>query len=404
MPLLLQGGGGRTGIELATKLGAMQHQGAQNDLYAAQAGRWNEVANTERTQREAAAKAGALMDVNNPTWRAQEPNIPPVPGDAFLPGAPRTGLSQPDATFLDDAAAIKAVQDASARGEPYTAGVPNKGTLSSLAMQMDPAIGRAVLGQMQGPKPMTEYQRAMVPVAQQNAETRAGQLDARLSQPGRTRQVVGVDAKGNQVIHTVDAETGSIINSVASGTQAPSVLNNANVRERDLAKSLDVLKKPHLDVLNAYQRYEEIRGTGDNSQANQFLAQQLMKMATTGQRAIPKAELERILGSGDLGNDWMGRAANMITQMASGVRTPTIDKRLNDIADAMARSSADRIGQEIRNVRARSPEGVDPDRVVGNKPTIYGRFIITPSGKVHAFSSSQEAQARLDEAAQKIGQ
>lgn len=212
-----------------------------------------------------------------------------------------------------------------------------------------------------------------------------------------------VDDSGNVSVHAFGRD-GKLINSTQPGGKTPSFLSNENVRERQLATQLERVKAPHLEVLNAYQRYEGIRATGDNAQANQFLAQQMMKMATTGQRVIPKAELERILGSGELGNDWVGRAANMVSQMVSGVRTPTIDRRLNELADAMARSSADRIGQEIHNTRARTPPGVDPARVVGSKPTIYGRFIVTPTGKVHAFASSAEAQAKLQAAAQIVGE
>jgi len=214
-------------------------------------------------------------------------------------------------------------------------------------------------------------------------------------------RTVGDD--GTVKVHAFDAN-GDLIKTTEPGGKAPSILSNENVRERQLATALEAVKKPHLEVLNAYQRYEQIKGTGDNSQANQFLAQQLMQMSRTGQRVIPKAELERILGSGDLGNDWIGRAANMVTQMAAGVRTPSIDKRLNDLADAMAKSSADRIGQEIQNTRARTPAGVAPERVVGAKPTIYGRFIISPTGKVHVFNSSAEAQTKLQEASQMVGQ
>ena len=93
----------------------------------------------------------------------------------------------------------------------------------------------------------------------------------------------------------------------------------------------------------------------------------------------------------------------MISQMASGVRTADTDKKLNMLADAMAKSSAERIGEEIRNTRARTPTGVDADRVVGNQPTAYGRFVISPTGKVYTFGSAQEARAKLDEAAQKVG-
>lgn len=212
-----------------------------------------------------------------------------------------------------------------------------------------------------------------------------------------------VDDDGSVKVHAFDQQ-GNLVKSTAPGGKTPSFLSNENVRERQLSTALETVKKPHLEVLNAYQRYEQIKGTGDNAQANQFLAQQLMQMSRTGQRALPKAELERILGSGDLGNDWIGRAANMVTQMAAGVRTPTIDKRLNDLADAMAKGSADRIGQEIQNTRARTPPGVLPERVVGATPTIYGRFIITPTGKVHAFKNSAEAQAKLDEASKVMGQ
>lgn len=197
---------------------------------------------------------------------------------------------------------------------------------------------------------------------------------------------------------------GKLLNTTEPGGKTPSFLSNENVRERQLAAGLEKVKVPHLEVLNAYQRYEQIKGTGDNSQANQFLAQQLMQMSKTGQRVIPQKELERILGSGDLGNDWIGRGANMVSQMASGVRTPTIDRRLNELADAMAKASAERIGQEIQNTVARTPPGVDPSRVVGGKPAIYGRFIITPTGKVHTFGSSAEAQAKLNEASKVMGQ
>ncbi len=235
-------------------------------------------------------------------------------------------------------------------------------------------------------------------------ETLATRREIAASRPGKSLHFERtVDDSGKVTVHAFD-DSGALVKSTDTGGKAPSVLSNENVRERQLATGLEAVKKPHLDVLNAYQRYGEIRNTGDNAQANQFLAQQLMKMATTGQRAIPKAELERILGSGDLGNDFIGRAANMVSQMAAGVRTPTIDKRLNDLADAMGKASADRIGQEIQNTIARTPPGVDPTRVVGAKPTIYGRFIITPSGKVHTFASPQEAQAKLQEAAKVVEQ
>ncbi len=237
-------------------------------------------------------------------------------------------------------------------------------------------------------------------LAQQSFDLRR---ELRAVQGGASHFEKTVDDNGKVTVHAFD-KAGNLIKSTDTGGKAPSVLSNENVRERQLATGLEAVKKPHLDVLNAYQRYGEIRNTGDNAQANQFLAQQLMKMATTGQRAIPKAELERILGSGDLGNDFIGRAANMVSQMAAGVRTPTIDKRLNDLADAMGKASADRIGQEIQNTIARTPPGVDPTRVVGAKPTIYGRFIITPTGKVHTFATPQEAQAKLQEAAKVVEQ
>lgn len=304
-------------------------------------------------------------------------------------------LHQPQ-TFLNEDAAFRALQEAERTGTPFTGRVPPQGDVMSAAIQAGNALPRGTFGDLQkqiNPQAgMTQYQR-------ENLDLQAQRLNK--PPPVRPGRVVPMPDPNNPA--------GAIYGVPQPGQQAfppgaGGLLNNNTIRERQLAGQLEAVKKPHLDVLNAYQRYDEIRASGDNAQANQMLAQQIMQMSKTGQRVIPKAELERILGSGDLGNNWAGRAANMISQMAAGVRTADIDKKLNDVADAMARASADRIGQEVQNTRARTPTGANVDNIVGSKPLIYGRFIITPTGKVHTFASPEEAQARLAEAAQKMGQ
>lgn len=228
-------------------------------------------------------------------------------------------------------------------------------------------------------------------------------LTASLRQPPQDRPVsiVGDDGAARLVRQSnVAAWEGK----TPAASSLGGILNSQTVRERQLStKFLDSIK-PYQETMKSYQNFEEMRKTGDNSQANQLLAQQLVDMGRRGTRALPKAELERILGSGDLGNDWIGRAGNMLTQMAAGVRTPSIDKRFNDLADAMAHAAAKRISQEIQNTRARTPAGMNAENVVGKSPVIYGKFIITPRGKIHEFGSADEAQAALDNAAQVMGQ
>jgi len=306
------------------------------------------------------------------------------------PGAlPLTGVE------MTDQAALERVRTAQAAGQPANIGVPNPVTVRALSMLANPrGTTRELLHQQRGPDPITPYQ-------QESLRLRQAQIDKPQTEPTHFERTV--DDKGEITVHAFGRQ-GNIIKSTPTGGKSPSLLTTEMVRERQLATALETVKKPHLEVLNAYQRFNDIRATGDTAQANQFLVQQLLQMSRTGQRALSKTELERVLGSGDLGESWWGRGMNMISQMVSGVRTPETDKRLNDIADAMAKASADRLGQEIQNTRARTPAGINADRIIGTTPTIYGRFIITPSGRVHTFSSSAEAQAKLQEAAQMMRQ
>ena len=308
-------------------------------------------------------------------------------GGETAPGGPKPQL------FQNDQEAIAAMKQAESSGQPFRGDVNNPNVTKALAVASDPQ--RAIpelMRQMrppQTPPEMTPYQRENLRLQEQRLNApRPDRLVPMPDPSDPSRAIFGKPQEGMP----------------AYAPGAGGILNNNLIRERQLAKSLEAATKPHLDVMNAYQRFNEIKATGDNSQANQILAQQFMQMSKTGQRVIPQKELERILGSGDLGNNWYGRAANMISQMAAGVRTPDIDKKLNDIADAMARASADRIGQEIQNTRARTPSGANTDNIVGKTPTIYGRFIISPSGKVYQFKNAAEAQAKLSEAASKVGE
>lgn len=355
------------GIEILSKLAELNNKSSQGALHAAQA-------KGLETSQMAQTGLARYMSGDPSMW----------------------GGSRPTRVIPDENEALKAAIAADAAGQPFDIGVPNPANIRALSVLADPKAAIAELV-----KTPTPQRGTVVPPG------------AAYLPPGSTTPVYvnpatspgvhferGVDEKGNVVVHTFD-KTGKLLDSVNTNTLAPSWSNNTNIAERQLRGQLETAIKPHTVVMDAYQRYNQIRSTGDNSQANQFLAQQMMQMSKTGQRVIPKAELERILGSGDLGNDWMGRAANIVTQLAAGVRTPSIDKRLNDLADAMAEASANRIGQEIQNMRAKSPPGLSPDRVL-SRPLIYGRFIISPTGKVHAFRNSEEAQAKLAEAEQKI--
>lgn len=324
------------------------------------------------------------------------------PGGSFGQG---TEMERPNAQVVPNMTDEQAIElgrrlrdEAKAQGReetPTRINVPNSANVRALAVASGNALPRGGMAEIlkqtgAGMAPMTPYQ-------QENLRLRQAQLD----KPPASRPLVAMpdpNDPSKAVFGTPQA------GQAAFAPGAGGILNSQTIRERQLGNQLGTTIKPHLEVVNAYQRFEEIRSTGDNSQANQFLAEQLKEMAARGTRALPKAELERILGSGDLGNDWIGRASNMITQMAAGVRTPSIDKRLNDLADAMAGASAKRIGQEMQNIRAAAPTGVNLDNITGSKPRIYGRFIITPTGKVHTFANAAQAQAKLQEAAQKVGE
>lgn len=357
---------------------ALQRQQMERQAPLDQATILQRIAQWQKEQRETAA-ATSQGEARNKLSAL-------VAGGGYQANTP--GAAPPDAVFGNDAEAIKAVQEATARGQPFNADVPNPRNVQALAIQADPT-GR-LMSRMQPPNAttMTPYQQENLRLQQERLNKQPAQRLVSMPSPDDpSKAVFGVPQPGQPAF--------------APGTGG--VLNNQLIRERQLATSIDQKIKPHLEVINAYQRFEEIRTTGDNSQANIFLAEQLKEMAARGTRALPKAELERILGSGDLGNDWFGRAANMITQMAVGKRTPAIDRTLNDLADAMAKASADRIGQELRNARAAAPSGVNLDNITGSKPRIYGRYIITPTGKVHTFANAQEAQAKLSQAERVIG-
>ena len=317
-------------------------------------------------------------------WNAENPSV-----------SPPTGI------MMDENAARQAAIAADAAGQPVSINVPNPRNVQALSVLADPSHAITELLRQQRPLTggfklspgQTKFTSEGVPFVS---------LPDRPQKPSAAHFERTVDDKGEVTVHAYDPQ-GNLIKSTATGGKSPSLLTTEMVRERQLATALETVKKPHLEVLNAYQRFNDIRATGDTAQANQFLVQQLLQMSRTGQRALSKAELERVLGSGDLGESWWGRGMNMISQMASGVRTPETDKRLNDLADAMAKASASRLGQEIQNTRAKTPAGINPDRVVGPRPTIYGRFIITPKGRVLTFNSSQEAEAKLREASSMVG-
>lgn len=384
----LQRLGTSSAMSIADKLSLqLQHKaqtanfGVTGDLHKAQAleadqSRQIKVQQLSDMQNQGIAKQGLMQQLTQSQY-----------GGATAPGGPAPQL------YSNDAEAISSMKQAEASGQPFRGDVNNPNVTKALAVGAGPS-GTEILRQMRpgGAGGMSEYQQENLRLQQDRLnKPKEYKPDTLVPVPDPTdptKAVYGQRQAGQP----------------AFAPGAGGLLNNNTIRERQISNQLETSVKPHTDVMNAYQRYNEVRGTGDNSQANQMLAQQIMQMSKTGQRVIPKAELERILGSGELGNNWMGRASNMISQMAYGVRTTDIDNKLNAVADAMAKASADRIGQEIQNARARTPSGANPDNIVGNKPRIYGRFIITPSGRVHTFASSAEAQAKLQSAAQQVGQ
>ena len=313
-------------------------------------------------------------------------------------------------TFMNEQQAKDAAIAADQAGTPFNYSVPNPANIRSLAIQASPKEGIDSLLKTITPNPAAASPLAKV-MAERDAlppgdPRMAAYNDAIKKQttinqpnPPQPHFVTGVDDAGNQTVHVFDNQ-GNLIKSTATGSQAPSWQNNANIRERQLATQLNTTIKPHLNALDAYQRYEQIRATGDSSQANQFLAQQVSRMSQPGsQRYLSKNDLERILGTTFEGGNWAQRAANYVSQIATGTRTPELDQKLNSLADAMALASAKRVGQEIQNIRASAPDGVNPDRIVGSKPRVYGRFIITPTGTVFAFKNADEANAKLSAAA-----
>lgn len=278
--------------------------------------------------------------------------------------------------------------------EPYRTFTPSPANVSGLIAQAGPAlpanVGTELLRQTRppaAPPPMTPFQSESLRLR-----------EAQLNRPPEQRLVPMPDPNDPTKAIFGRPQEGAAAFAPGSG----GILNNQTIRERQIATQLTNTIKPHLDVMNAHQRYEDIRGTGDNSQANQFLAMQLMQMSKTGQRALPDSEIQRILGSGEVGGALLGRFQEFLSQAASGRRTTEMDQRLNMLADAMSKSSAERIGQEMRNARASMPVGSNPDNVTGTAPRIYGRYVITPTGTVHTFKNAAEARARLDAAARQV--
>lgn len=357
----------------------------------------------------------------------------PAPTGGLLGGVPagfkaQESFSTDGQTITDPAeiAAAKMVMDADQKGQPLTVGVPKSGLLGPVTnaptsvIQAPPNNLDArdlALRNMMPPAPIApvaappvNVSRSLVPPPEIGAGLPPRARDEEISK-WRLQQsqmdkdsfisVVGPNGRARLERKSVAFEKGLEPAAASMG----GVLNSQTVRERQLATALERTIKPYHEAMKSYQNFEEIKLTvGDNSQANMFLAQSLVDMARRGTRALPKDELERILGSGDLGNDWIGRAGNMLTQMAAGVRTPTIDKRFSDLADAMARASAKRISQEIQNTRAATPPGMKNENIIGATPRIYGKFIITPTGRIHEFKSADEAQEKLNAAAQLVGQ
>jgi len=206
--------------------------------------------------------------------------------------------------------------------------------------------------------------------------------------------VIGTDESGQQIVTPFTKE--GMGTPAKTGAMNPSWMTQGVIAERQLRGQLDKSIAPHLQTLDAAQKFEQIRASGDNSTANQMLAQQIAQMSKAGSRAmLPQKQLEQILGTTFEGNDIPGRIANYVSQLASGTRTAEQDRKLSAVADAMSLAAAQRVGQEIQNTVARTPAGTDAERIVGTAPRIYGRYIITPTGKVYAGKDSADAQAKL---------
>lgn len=350
------------GIEILGKLATQKNASVTGDLNRARLGeiqRKGEVSNREQSA------LGALSSL--------------VSGGGFQSNNP--GEMAPTQVMSDPAAAERAAMEQYQKdpNTPFAIDVPNPAHVKGLALAAGSALPRSAAAAMLNPggvgnKPMTDYQ-------QENLRLQ----EARLNRPEKLVAVPDPNDPSKAVFGP--RESGAAAFAPGSG----GLLNNQTIRERQLATQLNSTIKPHLDVINSYERFENIRATGDNSQANQFLAMQLMQMSKTGQRALPDKEIQRILGSGAVGGALLGRLQEFLSQAASGRRSTEIDTRMNDLANAMMNSTAERIGQEMKNSRASIPAGANPDNVTGSKPRIYGRYIITNTGNVFDAKTTKAA-------------
>lgn len=296
-------------------------------------------------------------------------------------------------------AALKAQKDLN-KLEPLGAGGardPNTGEIIAPAGRPSPLA--TLMAERDALPPESPLRAAYDNAIRKNSET-AKQISPTITVQGDRSPYTNVQSDGNGGWVGLSKTSGMMEQIPAvEGVQAKplgGVLSNQNQRERQIASALDRTLKPHRDVLDAYQRYEEVRASGDTSQANQMLAAQINQMSKTGTaRYLNKADLERQLGTTFEGGDIGTRISNLVSQYATGTRTAETDRKLNAIADAMALASAKRMGQEMQNARASAPAGANADNITGAQPRIYGRYIIAPSGRVFSYKDAAEAQGKL---------
>ena len=318
-------------------------------------------------------------------------------GDQSAYGKLLSGLAGIDA--VDQVAVAKEMlaerqpKFAPPRSPGYFQGGKFVATPENVTPQMSPlARAQAELGAIPAGDPRRAAAEAYV---QHLSNPQSQRISIQAPERDTPHPVVGIDANGNQVVNFVRPSQGET--TLSTKPIAAGLFSSQTVRERQLAGNLDRALKPHTDVLNAYQRYQEVRASGDTSQANQILAAQINQMSKSGTaRYLNKADLERQLGTTFEGGDIATRISNYVSQLATGTRTTEIDRKLNVIADAMALASAKRMGQEMQNARAAAPAGANADNITGAKPRIYGRFVVLSNGHVVSGKDAADAQAKLN--------